>query len=70
MRKPSIVSIYVAPETSKAILSLVLSTVRGELKEAIEVYGNNEVEWGNVLFTLISKDQLRPQFGGTKIDSN
>jgi len=49
---------------------LVLSTVRGELKEAIEVYGNNEAEWGKVLFALVSKDQLRPQFGGTKIDSN
>jgi len=62
--------IIIAPETFQTILSLLLSTVRGEHKEAITVYATDEQEWKDFLFKMVPEDQLRVQFSGNKANEN
>jgi len=42
--------------------------MKGDNKDAMEIYGSDKKEWLPKILELISPDQIRPQFGGTKKD--
>jgi len=50
------------------VLDIITAYLTGENKEAFKVYGFNKQEWQAKILSLIPADQIRPEFGGTKVD--
>jgi hypothetical protein len=46
-------------------MSLATPYLHDETKEVIQIFGTDKDEWEKVIFSLVPRDQLRPQFGGT-----
>jgi len=42
----------------------------GENRAAVKVFGFNKEEWQKEILRLVDADQLRPEFGGTKVDTH
>jgi len=49
---------------------MMLPYLNGDNRAAIKVYGFNKEEWQTKILSLVDADQLRPEFGGTKIDTH
>jgi len=51
------------------VVELLVPYLSGENREALKVYGFNKHEWQPKILSLIPANQIRPEFGGTKVDS-
>jgi len=61
--------ILLAPDMADIVVELLVPYLSGDNREAFKTYGFNKQEWQPKILSLIPSDQIRPEFGGTKIDS-
>jgi len=61
--------IILAPDMADFVVELLIPYLSGENREALKVYGSNKQEWQPKILSLIPSNQIRPEFGGTKVDS-
>ena len=54
------------PSSFESILELAIPLMSPEYRNALKLFGDNKAEWSNWLLTIISPDQLSPQFGGIR----
>jgi len=59
----------IAPDMAHFVVELLIPYLSGENRDALKVYGFNKQEWQPKILSLIPSDQIRPEFGGTKVDS-
>jgi hypothetical protein len=66
----SLYDCYLAPETFKFLLSIATPHMKGERenKDATQIFGANKKEWQKVILDFVPPDQIRYQFGGTRIE--
>lgn len=57
-----------APVTFRAVLDVIEPIFSPRARQILKVFGPDRKEWGQYLDREISRDQLRPEFGGTKAD--
>jgi len=58
-----------APDMADFVVELLVPYLSGENREAFKVYGFNKHEWQPKILSLIPSDEIRPEFGGTKVDT-
>jgi len=59
-----------ASDLAKALIDVMAPYLNGENRDALDVYGFNRTEWQEKILTLAAPDQIRVEFGGTKVDSS
>jgi len=42
----------------------------GTLRSSMRIFGTNEIEWKQYVFSFISPDQLDKSMGGMRVDTN
>lgn len=57
-----------APPAFQIILELVRPVFSAQTQQALKVFGTDKRQWKSYLDKEIDEKQLRPDYGGTKLD--
>jgi len=57
---------YSAPALFEAVLQILNPIMAPETRVALKVFGLDRMKWANYLYSIIDRNQLYTEFGGTR----